>query len=744
MAVSLFRRWRSQKFKDLVGQESVVSTLQNVLQSGSPARAYLFCGPRGTGKTSSARIFAKAINCERGPAAEPCGECHQCLSIAEGNNLDVFEIDAASHTQVDKIRDFIVEKVHFTPVAARHKVYIIDEVHKLSTSSFNALLKTLEEPPAHVVFILATTHPHEMPATILSRCQRYDFKPLTAVETEKHLLMIAQAEGLDVDLDAARQLARAADGSLRDALVLFEQAVVFSDGRVTREKVLDLLGGVGYEVLEEMLADLIEGRSAGALRRLDEWIGRGRDLKRLAESFQEHLRMMLLLKVKSADQTIGHLSAEERQSLETLCDRLSTGAITSWLRRVMELLASIRLGHAARLEWEMLLVACAQPEVDPSLQGLERRLERLEADGGRAPGGPTSGPDVTRILARLEALENKAMPAASVDPRLLARLEALEAAEGHGPDPRLWERLTRLEAELDAWKERPVLSAAPEPVSPSAASAASGEPPPRNGSAPEPRPEIPSVSEVASPPVPIVSSGREQTLLRDAVDDWLDMPPLLVNPEDFRRELPLFTSSSYSGAPDPEPETPEPEVEPEIVEVEVLEIVETVCEAASPEVIAQTATVVHSVLAPDIPAPEPALAESLPPEVGPAGAAAPPPLAVRPANEALDIKEFWRSLMLSIRERDKRLHAVLTDARLTAVEEERFEIALPTGFEWHRDKLQEGRKLLETVACELAGGRSLTMECTLGGEKAAPPKDTEHDDLVARATGVFGGASIVE
>jgi DNA polymerase-3 subunit gamma/tau len=716
MAVSLFRRWRSQKFKDLVGQESVVSTLQNVLQSGNPARAYLFCGPRGTGKTSSARIFAKAINCEKGPAPEPCGECHQCLSIAEGNNLDVFEIDAASHTQVDKIRDFIVEKVHFTPVAARHKVYIIDEVHKLSTSSFNALLKTLEEPPSHVVFILATTHPHEMPATILSRCQRYDFKPLTAAETEKHLLMIAAAEKLEVDIDAARQLARAADGSLRDALVLFEQAVVFCDGRVSREKVLELLGGVGYEVLEEMLSDLIDGRSDGALRRLDEWIRRGRDLKRLAESLQEHLRMMLLLKVRSEDQTIRHLSAEERRSLESLCSRLTTGAITSWLRRIMDLLAAIRQGHAARLEWELLLVACAHPEMEPSLQGLERRLERLEAGGPVGPGQAVANLEMQPLLARLEALEK----APAADSRVLSRLEALEAAEGH--DPRLWEKLIRLEAELDAWKHRMALAgtqAAPLAEAETERGAPMVQEVEQFADAVPTAESAPRPSELATPSP--TADQSPAVLLSDAVDDWLEMPPVLVNPEDFRRELSLF--SSYTAAPDPEPETPEPEVEPEVVEVEALEIVETL--GVAPAVVEEAAKTM-----------EPRL--SAPPQEPP-----PPVRAATPVS-GLDIKEFWRSLMLSIRERDKRLHAVLTDAKLTAVEAERFEIALPTGFEWHRDKLQEGRKLLETVATELAGGRLLTMECTLGGEKATPPKDSEHDDLVARATGVFGGASIVE
>ena len=779
MAVSLFRRWRSQKFRDLVGQESVVSTLQNVLQAGSPARAYLFCGPRGTGKTSSARIFAKAINCERGPAAEPCGECHQCLSIAEGSNLDVFEIDAASHTQVDKIRDFIVEKVHFTPVAAKFKVYIIDEVHKLSTSSFNALLKTLEEPPSHVVFILATTHPHEMPATILSRCQRYDFKPLTAGQTEKHLMMIAKSENLEVDEDAARQLARAADGSLRDALVLFEQSVVFSDGRVTRAKVLDLLGGVGYEVLEEMFTDLNGGNSAGALRRLDDWITRGRDLKRLAESFQEHLRMMLLLKVKSEDQTIRHLSSEERESLERLCAAMTVGAITAWLRQVMELLAAVRHGHAARLEWEMMLVGCAQPEIDPSLQGLERRLERLEAGGVPTP-----------------AASAQAAPTAT-DERLLARIEALEDHQSH--DPRLWEKLTRLEAELDAWKDRVNLVSARGTVAPLEEASFALQPeveapapvPPAPVREPEPKLEVKAEVEPKPEPAPKPTPPTvAEAFSSDIVDEWLSMPPVLVNPEDFRRELSLF-SSAAAPQRDPEPATPKPpepqepeQQQPEPVEERPAEVtlqrppvaedvpspvpqnasepedlepedepnyfpepdyepeLEPEVQAEPPAAVSvsfQESQVSVTVAEPEAPTVE-VVAKETTVQVSVTPTAAAPAFAMTP----MELGDFWRRLMQGVKEQDVRLYAVLADAKLASVEANTFALSLPAGYDWHFGKIQEGRKLLEQVASRLAGDRPLALECMLGGEKATPPKESEHDDMVARAAGVFGGASIVD
>lgn len=698
MSVSLFRRWRSQKFSDLVGQEAVVSTLQNVLRSGDPARAYLFCGPRGTGKTSSARIFAKALNCERGPTGEPCNECSQCLSIADGSNLDVFEIDAASHTQVDKIRDFIVEKVHFTPVAARCKVYIIDEVHKLSTSSFNALLKTLEEPPSHVVFVLATTHPHEMPATILSRCQRYDFRPLTASETERHLAKIAEVEGIQLDEDAGRQLARAADGSLRDALVLFEQAHVFSEGRVTREKVLDLLGGVGYEVLEQMFTDLHRSEAASALQRLDEWIVRGRDLKRLAESFQDHLRMLLLIKVRSEDQSIRHLSTDERASLERLAQLLSVGAITQWLRGVGEMLAKIRHGCRARLEWELFLVALAHPESEPSMEGLERRLERLETGTpvARVESAPAPSPDLT---ARLEKLERR--PAASgADESRVAALEKQLAQLIHSYDTRIEELEEKLVAKETTLKDLPVAKE------------------------PEPSPPEP-VKSLEPAPLKVAMVGLAE-LTRDVVDDWFQMPAVFVTGRIDRSGQIGLIEDFEELPPEPKPVVQENVPMEPLAESGPKEIRRVLEEArpASPPPPLEAAPVAS---------PEPVATSEAPPE------------AVQSQNTPLlDPKEFFRQLMQQVKESDIRLHAVLADARLACLEAERFELAVPTGYEWHFGKIQEGKGLLESVARNILPGCSPQLECSIGGEKAAPPKENEHEELVKRASGVFSGSSIVD
>jgi len=275
--VALFRKYRSQDFDQLSGQDHVSLTLRNAIRLQRVAQAYLFCGPRGTGKTSSARIFAKALNCIGPDAAhplaappdQPCNQCRICRAITEGSSLDVTEIDAASHTGVENVREVIIEKAGFAPVEGRHKIYVIDEVHKLSNAAFNALLKTLEEPPPHLVFILATTDPHDLPATIVSRCQRFDFRRISQRDIFERLQYVCAQEGYAAEPEALQMVAEAADGALRDALVILEQAAAFADGQLTAANVVTLLGVTERDALFRC-ADLLLGRDVeGALALLD-------------------------------------------------------------------------------------------------------------------------------------------------------------------------------------------------------------------------------------------------------------------------------------------------------------------------------------------------------------------------------------------------------------------------------------------------------------------------------------------
>ncbi|MBQ7502676.1 DNA polymerase III subunit gamma/tau [bacterium] len=376
--LSLFQKWRSQNFDDLVGQEIVVRTLRNALAAGKPASAYLFCGPRGTGKTSTARILAKALNCEKGPTSSPCGECAACRSIAEGNCLDVLEIDAASHTQVEKIREYIVEKVQFAPAEVRYKVYIIDEVHKLSSASFNALLKTLEEPPAHVVFILATTHPQDLLPTILSRCQRYDFRRFTLAQIAGRLAYIAEQEGLTLDSEAAELIGRAADGSLRDALVSLEQALTFCGRHIDAPSVRELLGLAGLEAMQNLVSALINKDSRGAIETLDGIIGNGRDLQKLASELLEYLRRLMLVSVKAADGGLLEVSDSSFRQLTSLASSLSLRDLMTWIKAFSDLQQQLRGSGNPRLLWEAVLVKLTALQGSESTADLELRLKKLE------------------------------------------------------------------------------------------------------------------------------------------------------------------------------------------------------------------------------------------------------------------------------------------------------------------------------------------------------------------------------
>ena len=385
--LSLYRKYRPQNFDELLGQEHVARTLRNALAEGRVAHAYLFTGPRGTGKTSTARILAKALNCVNGPTPSPCGVCDACVAITEGSSLDVFELDAASHSGVDETRE-ILSGVPLATAGGNRKVYVIDEVHMLTTQSFNALLKTLEEPPEHVVFVLATTDPHKVLPTIVSRTQRFDFRRITVEDLEAHLADIATREKIEIDPEAITVIARHAEGSARDALSALDQLSSLEQ-RATVDDAERLLGDRDDDALVEVF-DAIAVHDVGAVfTRLHSLVAQGSDPRQLAFSAMEHARELLL--VATAPDAAGLLDASEtdRAALALQSDRFTPEALV----RIMDLLGKsiteMRNAPNHRLLLEVALVRAAAPDTDPTAGGLSGRIERLERRIGIEGPAPT-------------------------------------------------------------------------------------------------------------------------------------------------------------------------------------------------------------------------------------------------------------------------------------------------------------------------------------------------------------------
>ena len=364
---ALYRKWRPLEFEDVKGQEHIVTTLKNQIRADRIGHAYLFCGTRGTGKTTVAKIFAKAVNCEHPVDGSPCGECPTCKAIAEGRSMNVIEIDAASNNGVDNIRE-IRDEVQYSPTEGRYKVYIIDEVHMLSIGAFNALLKTLEEPPAYVIFILATTEAHKIPVTILSRCQRYDFHRISIETIAGRLSQLMEAEHINVEEKAIRYVAKAADGSMRDALSLLDQCIAFYLGQDLKyENVLEVLGAVDTAVFAEMLSYILKADTYACMQLLEQIIMQGRDLGQFVSDFVWYLRNLLLVKTTDDEakaEDIIDVSADNLEQLKKDSKQVDVDTLMRYIRVLSELANELKFSTQKRIKVEVTLIKLTRPAME--------------------------------------------------------------------------------------------------------------------------------------------------------------------------------------------------------------------------------------------------------------------------------------------------------------------------------------------------------------------------------------------
>ena len=375
---ALYRKFRPQEFEDVKGQEHIVTTFKNQIKADRIGHAYLFCGTRGTGKTTVAKIFAKAVNCENPIDGSPCGACPSCQAIAAGTSMNVIEIDAASNNGVDNIRQ-IREEVTYRPTEGKYKVYIIDEVHMLSAGAFNALLKTLEEPPSYVIFVLATTEAHKIPITILSRCQRYDFHRITIDTIAARLMDLMEQEQIDVEEKAIRYVAKAGDGSMRDALSLLDQCIAFHLGeKLTYENVLEVLGAVDTEVFSRLLRQIIDKNVAGAIGTLDELVDEGRELGQLVADFTWYLRNLLLIQSSDDMEDVLDMSKDNLEALKEEAKLISSEVLMRYIRVFSELGNQVKYASQKRIVIEIAIIKLCRPQMEQDYSSIMDRLESLE------------------------------------------------------------------------------------------------------------------------------------------------------------------------------------------------------------------------------------------------------------------------------------------------------------------------------------------------------------------------------
>ena len=444
MAEALYRKYRPQIFEDVVGQEQIERTIKNAIEQDKVSHAYLFCGPRGTGKTTTARLLAKALLCEKGPTPDPDGTCEDCQMIAEGVHPDVYELDAASRTGVENVREEIINRVQFAPTRGRYKVYIIDEVHMLSIAAFNALLKTLEEPPDHVVFILATTDPQKVPETIHSRCQRFDFRRISNESIVSRLGAVCVAEGVEFEGDALDLIAHHAGGGMRNALTSLEQTIAFGEGKVTLAVAERMLGGVDSGDLANIVQALGKRDAAACFNWVAEFVESGSDLAQFARELAQHVRNLYVMSLAGTDVALD-VSASERRQLADELPLFGADRLARMLQVLGDVMAELKTSTNPRLSFEIGCTRMVRPEGDLTLAALAERVEALERSGvavaspaaamHAAPAAPVSTPAPAAPAVPAPAAAPVAAPSAAPQaaPRPAAVAQAAPAAAAQAP-----------------------------------------------------------------------------------------------------------------------------------------------------------------------------------------------------------------------------------------------------------------------------------------------------------------------
>ena len=474
MAEALYRKYRPQIFEDVVGQEQIERTIKNAIEQDKVSHAYLFCGPRGTGKTTTARLLAKALLCEKGPTPDPDGTCEDCQMIAEGVHPDVYELDAASRTGVENVREEIINRVQFAPTRGRYKVYIIDEVHMLSIAAFNALLKTLEEPPDHVVFILATTDPQKVPETIHSRCQRFDFRRISNESIVSRLGAVCVAEGVEFEGDALDLIAHHAGGGMRNALTSLEQTIAFGEGKVTLAVAERMLGGVDSGDLANIVQALGKRDAAACFNWVAEFVESGSDLAQFVRELAQHVRNLYVMSLAGTDVALD-VSASERRQLADELPLFGADRLARMLQVLGDVMAELKTSTNPRLSFEIGCTRMVRPEGDLTLAALAERVEALERSGV-AVASPAAGV--------------QAAPGASVSAPAPAAPAPAAAAPAAAPAPVATPAAAPQAAPRPAAAERPAAASAP------AAPVAAAAP------VPAPAPSTPAPSAPAAAPAP--------------------------------------------------------------------------------------------------------------------------------------------------------------------------------------------------------------------------------------------------